>query len=163
MPRKKPPLEPSLFDFVSDFSQEVLDGKIGQLDTVEESSPVITFCENLFSQFFAEYLGQPIEGFDFEAKRAAAGLAERFQGQEDRKETRSLIALFEKFCDLYGDVVGGAYGSGSVTYQTFHSDYMRRLLARTLTWSKQGEYGELTAAIERAQDTYETAMKKKKW
>jgi hypothetical protein len=64
---------------------------------------------------------RPIEGFTTESKRAATRLTEELkkdQGQPD--ELRSVIPLFEKFCDMYSELIGGSYGAGEITYKQFH-------------------------------------------
>jgi hypothetical protein len=157
------PVEPSLFDFISDFAEEVKVGKVDADGALEASSPIIAFCEGFFAQFFANELKQPITGFDFDSKRVAAGLAERRRGGDNQKEERSLIALFEKFCGVYTDVISGNYGGGSIAYRAFDADYMRRLLERALRWAERAGYGELVEAIDPAKDVYESAIRRAEW
>lgn len=156
-------LDPGLFDFICDFAGEVANGTVAKLDTVEESSPIIVFCESFFEQFFGNALKAPITGFDQVSKGVAADQAEELKLQDGTKETRRIVALFEKFCDLHADVVGGTYGAGSITYQRFHSDYMRRLLRATLDWARDEQAADLTVAVDSAMIAYENAMVTKGW
>jgi hypothetical protein len=160
-------LSPDLFKFVHDFAKEVADGKITKFETVEESSPIIAFCESFFEQFFGDELDTQITVFDHDAKRAAAEEAERLKlrggNADDTKDARRLIALFEKFCDLYADVVGGTYGAGSITYRRFHADYMRRLLRAALAWARERKRRDLVAAIESASSAYDAALQGRGW
>ena len=61
------------------------------------------------------------------------------------------------------DVVGGAYGAGSITYKRFHSDYMRRLLSAALDWARAGKRADLAAALESALTEYDAALQGKGW
>lgn len=102
------PIEPSLFDFVETFAGEVADGSVTGTGTVEESSAIIDFCESFFDQFFANVVRVPILGFGPTSKALAARAAVDLRDDEMAKPVRSLIALFEKFCDLHGGVTSGA-------------------------------------------------------
>lgn len=130
---------------------------------MEESSPIIVFCESFFEQFFGNVLEAPITGFDQLSKGVAAEQAERLRQREDTKEARRLVALFEKFCDLHADVLGGTYGAGSITYQRFHSEYMRRLLKATFEWACAESVNGLADVVEASIATYENAMVAKGW
>ena len=159
------PLDPRLFDFVRDFARDVEQGTVAKLETVEASSPIIAFCESFFEQFMGDVLSSPITGFDQESKRNAAGIAERLKDEapEDNKATRLILALFERFCDLHADVVGGTYGAGSITYQRFHADYMRRLLAAAEEWARAGKQAPLREAIASARAAYDAALGAQGW
>jgi hypothetical protein len=156
-------LNPALFDFVHDFADDVSNDKVDRLTTVEESSPIIAFCETFFEQFLGDELGAAITGFDQDSKRIAAREAERLKQEDRAKEARQLLALFEKFCDLHADVVGGTYGAGSINYQRFHADYMRRLLGAAEAWATAENRPELTSAIASARQAYEGALGAKGW
>jgi hypothetical protein len=74
-------------------------------------------CESFFEQFFAT-LNHEISGlFDYTAKEEAAELAIRLglKNERETKHTRTVIALFELFCDMYADVEGGLYGLTGLT------------------------------------------------
>jgi hypothetical protein len=157
-----PPIEPSLFDFVEEFAAEVENGKVARLDTVEESAAIIVFCQTFFLQFFAA-LGHDIDAFDQAAKHEASEIVERLRLKEGTGHWRALIALFESLCDMYADVLGGTYGSGSITYQKFHVDYMRRLLSGAEDWAEIEGLDELAGRISAVSDVYGKAMKAKRW
>jgi hypothetical protein len=154
-------IELSLFDFIDDFADEVQDESIDRDDTVEKSSPIISFCETFFDQFFAA-LGHNISGFNDDAKRDASELAERLRLRADTKPMRVVIALFEEFCEMYDDVLG-SYGSGSITYDEFHADYMTRLLKRANQWANAKGLDALAERITAARTVYDTAIKAKRW
>jgi hypothetical protein len=157
-------LDPRLFGFVHDFAGDVEKGTVGKLDTVEASSPIIVFCESFFEQFMGDVLGSPITGFDQESKRAAAGIAERLKvDAPGEKATRRVLALFERFCDVHADVVGGTYGAGSITYQRFQADYMRRLLEAAEGWAEVSGQTALRDAIAAARAAYDKALRAQGW
>jgi hypothetical protein len=157
-------LDPALFAFVRDFAADVETGTVGKLETVEASSPIIMFCESFFEQFMGDVLGSPITGFDQESKRTAAGIAERLKlDAPGDTATRRVLALFERFCDVHADVVGGTYGAGSITYQRFHADYMRRLLEAAEKWAEASEQTELKDAIASARAAYDAALRAQGW
>lgn len=156
-------IEPSLFDFVDEFADQIKEGELGSLDTLAANSGIITFCESFFVQFFANVLGQEIEGFDPVAKRAAAGIVVDLQGDKTKAPDRALISLFEKFCDMYADVLAGAYGAADITYMSFHQQYMRRLLQRAGEWAKAHGHDDLGQRIEQSRKRYDEAVKSRKW
>jgi hypothetical protein len=157
-------LDPRLFEFVHDFAADVEKGTVGKLDTVEASSPIIVFCESFFEQFMGDVLGSPITGFDQESKRTAAGIAERLKVDvPGDKATRRVLALFERFCDVHADVVGGTYGAGSITYQRFHADYMRRLLEAGEDWADASGQTALRDVIAAARVAYDKALRAQGW
>lgn len=155
-------VQPSLFDFVSDFADEVKAGKIEELATLEESSGIIVFCESFFEQFFAT-VGLSIDGFNLRGKRAAAGLAETMTRSDETAPVRALVSLYERFCDMYVDLVGTSFGDGTITYQVFHADYMRRLLKRALDWVTTAGHHDVIVPLTKAIGDYDEAMKKMKW
>jgi hypothetical protein len=157
------PIEPSLFDFVDEFAREVKKGEPGSLDTVAANSRIVTFCQNFFVQFFANVLCREIEGFDPQAKRAAADIAIKLQDAPNTAPTRALIGLFEKFCDMYADVLGGAYGAGDITYVRFHRQYMTRLLQRAQDWARSEGQAALAERIARSRARYDEAVGSMKW
>src|SRR4051794_34437397 len=109
------PIELSLFDFVDEFATEMrrdgLKDGLNPLDTLAANSRIVTFCESFFVQFFANVLNTEIDGFDSQSKRAASDLAVGLRDDKAKASVRALIALFEKFCDMYADIIGGAYGA----------------------------------------------------
>jgi hypothetical protein len=158
------PIALSLFDFVDEFAAEVKIGSIEGLDPVEEdSSLLIDFCETFFVQFFGP-LGCNIRSFDAVSKRQASELVERLRLQEgDTQHTRVIITLFESFCDMYEDIADGSYGSWSVTYEEFHTDYMSRLLEGAQEWANVEGFKELADRITDACYAYNVTITAKGW
>jgi hypothetical protein len=157
------PIELSLFDFVDEFATEISKDGLNPLDTLAANSRIIEFCESFFVQFFANVLHTEIEGFDSQSKRAASGIAIALKDDKTKKLVRVLIALFEKFCDMHADVIGGAYGAAEITYTTFHRQYIQRLLRRAAEWAKMAQLAELEARIVQSQKRYDEAAKSRKW
>ncbi|MFI4990319.1 MAG: hypothetical protein ACHQHO_05325 [Solirubrobacterales bacterium] len=157
------PVEPSLFDFVDEFAAEVQKGELSPLETLAANARIITFCESFFVQFFANVLGKEIEGFDPQAKRSAAGIAIELKDDQAQAPVRALIGLFEKFCDMYADIIGGAYGAAEITYASFHRLYVGRLLRRAAEWAAAADLDELETRIVQSQQRYEDAVKSRKW
>jgi hypothetical protein len=158
------PIALTLFDFCEEFAGEVRAGKPQPSMAVTEDARIVVFCASFFDQLFAHVLERPIEGFTPESKRAAARLAEELKkdpGQPD--ELRSLIPLFEKFCDMYSELIGGSYGAGEITYKQFHEKYVSRLLARAQAWAEKAKYLDLGARIHAALEAYEGAIRTMKW
>ena len=158
------PVETSVFDFVDDFARRITRGDPKPLETVAESSSIITFCKSFFDQFFASVLDCPITSFDPDAKRQAARLAEQRRGDPSTPdEVRRLITLFEKFCDMYQGVIRGSYGAEAITYAEFHRNYVRLLLDRALQWAQQAQQQALADRIILARRTYADAVAAMKW
>ncbi len=157
------PIELTLFDFVDEFAQQIQMGSPTPLEVVTVSSGIVVFCESFFDQLFAHVLDCPITGFDPESKRAASRLAEEMKGAETSTELRALVALFEKFCDMYLDVIKGSYGAAEITYRRFHQTYMRRLLDRAGRWAEQASHSDLAARIAQARNAYDQAIGAMRW
>jgi hypothetical protein len=158
------PIALELFDFVDEFAGEVHAGKLQPLDVVTGSAQIVVFCESLFDQLFANVLKRPIEGFTPGSKRSAARLAEEPKNKTSvPRELRSLIALFEKFCDMYSELISGSYGVGEITYKQFHEKYVRRLLERCEAWAEKAPYPDLSSRIHSALEGYDDAILAMKW
>jgi hypothetical protein len=159
------PIDLSLFDFIEEFATEVQEGNVDLGETVATSSPIVTFCESFFEQFFAA-MDYEISGlFDYTAKEEAAELALRLrhENEEGTLHTRAVIALFESFCDMYDDAEGGLYGYGPVSYRKFYTDYMKRLLRRAHEWAETEGIDELAERIAYVGSIYDRAMKSQRW
>ena len=95
-----------LFDFVDEFAAEVQAGKITELDTVEESSPILAFCESFFDQLFAaqgvwgDGVQSPWEEGSIGA-RGAAARRPRKDGEDSRasKHARAVERLLSTYYD----------------------------------------------------------------
>jgi hypothetical protein len=157
------PVEPSLFTFVDEFVDEIKNRKRKPLDTLAANSRIITFCEAFFAQFFANVLDEEIVGFDFAAKRTAAGIAIALAKDKTKAEIRKLVALFEAFCEMHDDLLGGYGGAPDLTYRAFHREYMLRLLRGARDWAKADGHSELCERITAAYDNYVKAVKELKW
>ena len=117
-----------------------------------------------FDQLFARVLKRPIRGFASESKRMAVRLAEELKSENSEpRELRALIALFEKFCDVYSELIAGSYGAGNITYKQFHERYVRRLLTRAEAWARVAPYPDLAARIRDALTAYDNAIEAMQW
>jgi hypothetical protein len=155
------PIELHLFDFVDEFAESVKSGKIKDVEDVEASSGIVEFCEEFFNQFLAA-VGVPVLGFGPTSKAKASAAAIKRRDDPAEVTVRSLLALFEKFCDLHSEVLGGDYGSAKITYEEFHADYMRKLLARAAEWA-EGDYPQLAVRVKAAHEVYDEALEAKGW
>ena len=131
----KSPIQPSLFDLVSSYADDIAAGAVDASRPLLKTTPIIVFCENFYLQFF-ESLGRPIVSVDDTSKRAAVELATELERQEGSRETVSLVQWFEEFCDLYPDVLAMGYGGSRVVFASFHTRYVPRLLDRADAWSR---------------------------
>ncbi len=162
-PAGQEPIELSLFAFIDEFAAQVKGGDPGPLDKLSGDSKVIVFCQSFFVQFFGKVLDVEIDGFDAVAKRAAAGLAVDLQGEQTKAPIRAIIALFEKFCDMYADVVAGSYAASEITYRVFHRQYVSRLLGKAEAWAGADGHTALSAQIAKSRTVYEAAISQMKW
>lgn len=122
-------VSPALFDSIDEYVEQLEAGTALSGTVVPETSPIISFTENAFAQFFENGVGKEIIGFDTMAKIEAARL--RRAGKEKLpKPVRALISLFEQFCDIHDDVLGAGYGGQASVLRDFHSKLVIRLLQR---------------------------------
>lgn len=122
-------ISPALFDSLDEYI-ELLESHeaFSSRNVVPETSPIISFTENAFAQFFENEVGSEITGFDDHFKRRAARA--RYRKKDLPKQTRSLIVLFEQFCDVHDDVIGAGYGGQVAVLEAFHGKLVLRLLER---------------------------------
>jgi hypothetical protein len=157
------PIEPSLFDFVDEFATEITKNHPGPFETLAANSRIITFCESFFVQLFANVFSTTIEGFDTEAKRLAAGFAVDLEEDDTAAPLRALLSLFESFCAMYEDLMGGMSGGSEITYVELHSQYISLLLERAKDWAQAEEHQDLAERASQAQRSYEQAAKSQSW
>jgi hypothetical protein len=158
-------IEPGLFEFVDEFAKQVQGGEFKPDDKLDANFRIMVFCENFFGQFFANALKTEMEGFDQSAKRKAAGVALDRQSEkgERARATRALIAMFERFCDLYADALGGEYAEAAITLRYFHQEYLYKLLRRAEEWAKAWGDEALSKRIGESLERYTEAVGSQKW
>ncbi|MGN6372325.1 MAG: hypothetical protein ACTHM1_04960 [Solirubrobacteraceae bacterium] len=153
-----------LFDFVDEFAHEVDEGTITADQTVAVDDTMVIFSESFFDQFFANVLKRPIEQFSAASKRDAGRLADELRNEAAATgELRALIALFEGFCDMYGELINGSYGAGDITYADFYRSYLEPLLEDAEAWAEQAQDPELLARLQAASQAQHDAVSAAKW
>lgn len=155
-------VSPALFDSIDEYVEQLNSGTALSDKVVPETSPLLTFTENAFAQFFQNEVGTEITGFDFKAKRRAARLR---YSRKDRlsKEARSLISLFEQFCDVHEDVLGAGYGGQASVLEDFHRKLVVRLLERLQALAGGNHDRELRARAASALGSFEQAVEAYDW
>jgi hypothetical protein len=158
------PVTLKLFEFVDEFAGDVRAKKITALQTVAGDDKIVIFSEGFFDQYFANVLEQPIRQFSAASKRAAGQLAEELRSEgAATRESRALIALFEDFCDMYGELINGSYGAGNIAYRDFCAGYLSPLLEDVETWAKHAGEAELLARVQAASRVEREAVSAAKW
>lgn len=124
------PLSPTLFDLLDQYVAELPSLNISKKRRLTANSKLLTFCQNFFNQFFDNCLDHQITGFSAISKRSVVRLRLRRKAELSR-EMRSLMTLYEEFCDLYVDLIGAGYGGGTKsTVEAVHTKFLPRLLER---------------------------------
>jgi hypothetical protein len=153
------PVAPSLFDLVMTYSREFASGRIDPAKPLKQTAPIIVFCQNFYIQFFQNVLNTSIVAVDDQSKRTAARLAVAREKAGEAAEVLALIAWFEKFCDLWRDVLALGYGlSPGPFFIDFHESYVKRLLDRADAWAQTTSFEELKEASSKAREAYKTAV-----
>jgi hypothetical protein len=57
------PVAPELFDVLTQYAQDMKQGKIKPVPSAGSTSPALTFCENFYAQFFQNRLNTEIRQF----------------------------------------------------------------------------------------------------
>jgi len=78
-------IEPSLFNYMDEFSATIESGKIDRHDEFDPEGDIFTFCESFFEQFFGG-LGCRISGFGRRAREDATELVERLRDASEANE-----------------------------------------------------------------------------
>jgi hypothetical protein len=158
------PVALELFDFVDEFARDVRGGKITAFQVVVGDDTIVIFSESFFDQFFANVLSRPIKQFSAASKRDAGRLAEELRSEAAAtRESRALIALFEGFCDMYGELINGSYGAGDIPYRDFHGAYLSPLLEEAEAWAAQAQEPDLLARVKAASKAEREAVSAAKW
>jgi len=135
------PVAPELFDILSQYAKEIEQGKIKPSPAMGATSPALTFCENFYAQFFQNRLGQKIEHFNLEAKKAAIELRLKIKEANGASTIIQLITWYEKLCDMYPNLLALGYGGGSrATFFDFHNNYLLTLLERASAWAQSENF-----------------------
>jgi len=155
-------LSPTLFDLVVQYAAELQSGIEFKNSVVPETSPILTFCQNAFAQFFDNELDSEIHGFDFRLKLKAARLR-RKRKDDLSQQAKALISLYEQFCDIYDSVLGAGYGGSASVLEAFHTRFVVRLLERLRALFGAKMNRELRARADEALTTYKAAIKDYDW
>lgn len=155
-------VSPALFDLIDEYVEQLKSGTALTGKVVPETSPVITFTQNAFAQFFQNEVGSEITGFDFRDKRRAAR-GRRSKRSQLSKQTLSLISLFEQFCDVHDDVLGAGYGGQASVLEEFHCKLVVRLLERLRALAAVKHDPELRSRADSALKSFEPAVSDYDW
>lgn len=129
-------ISPALLELIDEYVEQLNSGVAISGNIVPQTSPVISFMENAFAQFFENATHNEITGFDYKAKKKAARLRLTMKASLSA-ETRAIMALFEQYCDIHEDVLGAGYGGQASVLDDFHFKYVARLLERILALAEQ--------------------------
>ncbi len=151
------PIRPELFDIVRTYAAAIIAGEASNV--ISETSPLLTFCDNFFLQFFDGELRTPITGIDEANKRIAVTLRLK-QAASLPPETVLLIKWFEHLCDTKDDVLALVYGATPRSaFLQFHREYMTTLLQRAQAWAETRQYTALRDAIATAATEFAAAIR----
>jgi hypothetical protein len=154
-----PPVQPSLFDLVTSYAADIVAGRIDPAKPLKHTTPIIVFCQNFYAQFFENVLGTTIVAVDEESKRTVARAAIAREKAGEAAEVLALMAWFEKFCDLWQDVLALGYGlSPASFFRDFHASYVKRLLDRADAWAQTTTFDALKKASFEAREAYRDAV-----
>lgn len=158
------PISLALFDAIDDFARDVRGGDPKPLAAVTVGVEIIVFCESFFDQLFANVLNCQIQGFNPQSQNSASRLAEELKRDPNSSAPlRSLIGLFENFCEVYSQLISGSYAEGEITYRQFHELYVSRLLERAKAWAEKSDLPDLADRIDSALEVYDNAILAMKW
>lgn len=156
-------VSPKLFDSIHEYSKLLETGQAFSVRNVlPQTSPIISFTENAFAQFFQNEVGSEITSFDEKFKKRAARVRYR-KKKELSKQTLSIIVLFEQFCDIHEDVIAGGYGGASSVLEEFHTKYVSRLIERIRALAGVKNDTELRESADSALTKYEDALETVTW
>jgi hypothetical protein len=151
------PVEPSLFELVEKYAQELNDGKVSAEKPLKRTAGIVAFCQNFYLQFFQNVLNSPITSIGMPAKRVAARVAVE-RGDALSAETNALVSWFEELCDIYPDVLALGYGGSVAAFRRFHEEYIPTLLERIIEWASADGHDGVKDAAEAAQLSYQAAL-----
>lgn len=155
-------ISPTLFDSIDEYVKLLNSGEAFSSNVVPETSPVISFSENAFLQFFENEIGSEIKGFEFKYKQRAARL--RYSRKDGlSKQALALIVLFEQFCDIHLDVLGAGYGGQRSVLEAFHCKYVTRLIERIRALAGVKRDGALRSRADAALTSFTTAIDAIDW
>lgn len=155
-------VSPALFDLVDEYVEQLESGTGLTGKVVPGTSPIITFSENAFAQFFQNEVGVEITGFDFRDKRKSARLRYSKKSQLS-KQALALISLFERFCDVHDDVLGAGYGGQASVLEEFHCKLVVRLLDRLRALARARHDSDLRVRADSALESFERAVSHYDW
>jgi hypothetical protein len=155
-------ISPALLDSIDEYVDQLNAGTAISDNVVPETSPVISFMENAFAQFFENETHSEITGFDSKAKKKASRLR-RTKKADLSAEARAIIALFEQYCDIHDDVLGAGYGGQESVLEEFHFKYVVRLLERISALATHKDDDELREHTETSLLAFVEAIEHYDW
>ena len=140
----KLPVNPELFDILLKYVRQVERGKVDIESPLQEASPLLTFCENFFAQFFQNELKGKITSVDSAAKKQAVKIRRKLKERGGDKEVLLLVTWFEQLCDIYPDIQNLLYVSEPAGFSLeFHHGYIPTLLKRIEDWARKRNYAQI--------------------
>lgn len=129
--------------------------------TPVSTSPMLAFAENAFAQFFQNQVGKEIKGFDEKSKKRAT--RQRAARTDLSPQSRSLIVLYQQFCDIYEDIQSASYGGQATVLEEFHTKLMVRLIERIRALAGSKHDNDLRDRADQAFDAFAPAVNAYDW
>lgn len=152
------PVSAELFDILIEYADDVIAGEIDFSRRLRQSSPVITFCQGFFVQFFQNELGEEITSIDGHAKQKAVRVRRRLVAAQEARETVLVVTWFEKLVEIYRDVLTITYGESTEGLRDFYENYVLELLMRARSWAESRGLADLVTKIGAAIARFEEAI-----
>jgi hypothetical protein len=147
------PIAPELLDYVDDYidESEINDVIEGEFDA---DSNLIVFCRELFSQVFANVIGEPLTGFSAINAQRANVLRRTQTGRAWLAPLRRLVSRFQHFCKVYTDLLSEGY-STSEARSDFHFEFIPSVLNDLEAWAAETGHDDLHERVVAAQTAYD--------
>jgi hypothetical protein len=114
------------------------------------ASEILTFCQTFFQQFLRNVVRLEITGINDKAKEAAIRRRISLEKQQAPLPVRQLILMFQDLCDMWPDIVLGAYVHSESLFREFYASYIPQLLIQIHEWAQTGHFTELVEATSSA-------------
>ena len=153
------PVRLELFEKLEKYAADLAAGEIDLTKPPRNMGPVVVFCVNFYVQFFENALGAQFVSVDDRARKVAVRVRLQLKKEKAPRETILMATWFERFCEIYPNVLALRYGLQPSKYVDFLETYVLELLRRTAAWAEHASEDGLQATAEEILVSLEKALR----
>ncbi len=150
---ERPAVDVALLRGLEEYLDEVEETTDPPSADVDADDLLLTFCREMYNQFFSGVLGQQVESPGHASRVRIGALRKRESSGWDGRVDR-VVHGYLKFCPLYEDLLSGLRYEREEAVSSFHLGFVPKMLDEFLHWAASVPDVPLVKAVAAAKQRY---------